>query len=224
LEEEDSSAYRKGVNALATRLASIAAEPVVVTPGAIGGAYEAVDTPGLLETMVAAEEAMERVPRLLEHVTELMETVNVAVGEATAQASGATGGKVFAARLAAAHRLATAIREPAAEFKATASEYANDMVALDAGVLTLIRQIEAGDLEGEEVAGFLGSIRELAGVMDDVSGNIDEFLRVLPETAALSRELRAPIGDLQEGSLRMSDGTAIVLEWRRRIKGLDAPT
>ena len=224
LEAEDSAEYRKGVNAFAQRLASIVAASPEPAPSVVEAEPDEDESPGYLEVMAEAEEAINRVPDLLERLNEIMGTVGEAVTAANSASESSEG---FPARLAATHRLAMAIDEPSEEFKSVAKSYATEMVSTDAGVLTLIRQIEEGEISADDqaaVPGFFNSIRELSDTFAEVSGQIDSFLAILPATAGMSKVLRKPMRNLQEGLRAMKDGNAVVSEWRRRIDETDAGT
>jgi hypothetical protein len=223
LVDTDSAEYRTAVNRLAESIARRVAE-ITATAGAapppedtVESADEDEDAPGVLEqlaemenTLPRATEKLQLVAKVTEELTELSNATAEEMQRADAQ------GKGFAGRLRAAERYAARLREPAERMKDLGASYAADMVAIDAGVLTLLDQLKETAAEGKEVDEFLATLEEAGRSSREYLASLGETLSLSRGIAKMSRSLRKPIGDIETGLRNVVDGQQIVEKWVRR--------
>jgi hypothetical protein len=235
LEDERSAVYRRAVHRLATRLVEInvelASRPMQNGVGTVmpepDVELEEDTTPGLVETLAASEAAMPVMTETLEAFAAVLEEIGAATNEAAAkmQRSDAAG-KGFAGRLVATRELANAIADPADRALELGTSYASSLVDVDAGMLALIRQIEAGpetDEERRAACELFAQISQLAANSRETVEQLSTFSDLVDGATNLSRELRAPFRQIQNGVQRIMDGQAVIDEWVRLIdaSGLD---
>ena len=254
LEDRESRAHRQGVYRLARRLVQIAGEvaskPVVGEEtdedpsrrlaeaseaiGAqgrdLGGEQQHApdgrdDPPGILDLLAEAEEALPRWTKTIEEIAEVLQTIGQLAEETTAQVerSDATG-KGFAGRLSAARRFAGVLEEPADRLLVLGSSYASDLMAVDAGFLTLIDFISEG-LESEEdiqtAEELASTIRGMYAASSETVEQLREFLKSTEVAVGFSRELRPQLLKIQDAVRRVVDGQAVIGEWVARLDKAD---
>jgi hypothetical protein len=231
LVDTDSAEYRTAVNRLAEsiarRVTEITATAAAAPPPEDNGesADEDEDAPGVLEqlaemenTLPRATEKLQLVAKVTEELTELSKSAAEEMQRADAQ------GKGFAGRLRATDRYAARLREPAERMKDLGASYATDMVAIDAGVLTLLDQLKETAEEGEEIDEFLATVEEAGRRSREYVASLRETLSMSRGIAKMSRSLRKPIGDIETGLRNVVDGQQIVEKWVRRGKELRGDT
>jgi hypothetical protein len=228
LEDENSAEYRKGVYELATLLVEIRSRVAERSVATVAPATSAVDAdlggddePGFFEILAAAEEAMPKWQETMEGFVPVMEEISGASDRAAgAVAESDQRGGGFAGRLRVAAAYAQAIDGPADAFLKLASDYASNLVAVDAGMLTLIRMAEANrDDEDERKAacGLFAGVKEFAEISRTNAASMAEFSATIDSTAKFSREVRGPLRKLQTALQRLMDGQAVIDEWVRQI-------
>jgi hypothetical protein len=226
-EEENSAAYREGINKLAARLAEIA-DALPNNSGLDRLSAEALrvdedDAPGMAEILAEAEEASEHLAEHLEALTEEMEEISRQSAGATEgmQRSDAAG-RGFRGRLVVLTGLAHALADPAERYFARSEQYAADLASVDAGVLTLIRLAEEGSMNDDpaQASSLFGSILGLAEAGRANLESMDDLLATFKENAGLSRVLRPPLNRFSDGIRRIKDGQAVMDEWARQIEQL----
>lgn len=228
-EDERSSAYRLAVNKLTKRLAEInnsLVEAEKSIPSDVASAVEP-DQPGPLDLLADAELAMPLLTEAITQATAAMETIGTLSEDATAemQRSDARGGGA-SGRLSVIRRLAHALDEPSQQLLHAGSEYATKLVAVDAGVLTLIRQISERDLTEEErqaACTYFASMNQLSASSKATIAILRQFLGSLTTVGAMTRALRTPFGRIEQGVRRFVDGQAVMDEWIRLISDIDLP-
>src|SRR5205807_2654526 len=121
------------------------------------------DEPGLIDVLAAAEVAMPRWNETIERFAALLEEIGEVANEAAAHmARSDAQGKGFAGRLVAARALAKRLGPLGEEVLELGTRYASDLVAVDSGILTLIRQVENESPTGEDrqsACELFGSLR-----------------------------------------------------------------
>jgi hypothetical protein len=204
-EDEDSPAYRAGINRLTRRLVEIG-EAVdanlessresqrVATEGG------EADEPGLLDIMAEAEEAMPRWEKTIVEFGQVLETIGAAADRATQRVGRADAtGKGFAGRLAAVRGLARELDDPARRTLELGTSYASDLVAVDAGVLTVVRMADEGLDDPDErraACELFESVRGLATASAEAVSGLATLVQSLEDAAGSSRDLRrAPSED-----------------------------
>lgn len=228
LEDENSPSYRQAINRLATRLADIAsriADTVHGEPQQTTLEQEAeAEDPGLLDLMAVAEEAMPRWQETIEQFPEEMEALTVAAAAAIEdmQRSDARGAG-FAGRLTAARKFATGVAEPAQRMLDLGTEYASDLVHIDAGMRRLIRHADEVQLDEEErqaACEMFASLLGLVASSREAVESLQEFVGTLRSMEKLSKDVRRPLGMVRDGLRRVMDGQAVLDEWERLIVAL----
>jgi hypothetical protein len=232
LEDERSSEYRKGVHALAKRLVEIgeqvagqAQTGVEPESGASASDEDIDDTPGFGDVLATSEEAMPQWQETVEAFTPVMEELARLADDTLAQiqASDARGGG-FAGRIRVAAAYGRALDEPATQFLELSTRYASHLIAVDAGILTLIR-LSGAELESDDnrrsACELFASIQEFAVIARENYEVMAGLSRVVGETAKFSREVRPATRKLQAGLQRVMDGQSVIDEWVRQIDASD---
>jgi hypothetical protein len=236
LEDEASSAYRHGVYRLASRLAEIherlaneltAPHVAGLPPFRKDGDGEGQDEPGFIDILAAGEAAIPElavsltgVGNTVGEIAQLTEAATADIRKSDAAGRGAAG------RLVVVRRFANAIAAPSERVRELATDYAVQLVTVDAGILALIRNIDPTSLsEGERVVAcnFFGTVRELATSTRTAAEALRAYMATLETTSDLSRDLRRPLRHLHDGIKKITDGESVIDEWTRRIDvvGLD---
>lgn len=223
LEDEDSPEYRKSVNRLAARLVEIlerAAEvdppPVVLTDDA-----DPEDEPGMLDLMADAETALPNwagsMDQFGDTVREMGERVRLANDQMSA--SDARGGG-FAGRLRITQSLADDLKHPVERLDQIAHEYSAGLLAVDPGILGIIRLIENEGISDEneaQVTEFFNTVKTSAGQIGSMVESVREFSGSLDGSANLSKSMRPLVGKMRSSLQKVVDGQAVLDEWVRRI-------
>jgi hypothetical protein len=223
LEDEDSPEYRKSVNRLAARLVEIlerAAEvdppPVVLTDDA-----DPEDEPGMLDLMAEAETALPNwagsMDQFGDTVREMGERVRLANDQMSA--SDARGGG-FAGRLRITQSLAADLKHPVERLDQIAHEYSASLLAVDPGILGIIRLIENEGISDEneaQVTEFFNTVKTSAGQIGSMVESVREFSGSLDGSANLSKSMRPLVGKMRSSLQKVVDGQAVLDEWVRRI-------
>jgi hypothetical protein len=248
LEEEDAAEYRKAVNGLAQRLVQISRE-VASRPlpdEVVGGEETPEDTEGTaaekkateadegedeergtLDILADAEEALPRWVEALTEITKALDEINeLSQARAAELANADQAGKGFAGRLRVMRGLANDLEEPASRVSQLGTRYASELVNIDSGVLTLIRLGEEDQLDDETVEALcelFETIRVVAATSRESATTLSELSQTLHETGKFSRDLRAPLGKIQDGLRNVRDGQAIIAEWLHQIERSSLP-
>jgi hypothetical protein len=232
LEAEDSAEYRQGVNKLARRLveigASLESHPRVAAEETVPSTTDGSSTeePGFIDIMADSEEALPRWNATIERFAEIMEEIATASEEAARHIERSDAqGKGFAGRLTAARTLATRLNPLAAEVLELGTQYASDLVTVDSGVLTLIRRAAEEGVEDPEereaACELFNSLRKAAAAGRENVASLTELTETIRQTAQMSRDLRPPLGDIENGLRRVMDGQAVMDEWVRLMDEVD---
>ncbi|CAL9520676.1 toll/interleukin-1 receptor domain-containing protein [Streptomyces sp. enrichment culture] len=223
LEDEDSPEYRKAVNRLAARLVEILERTAEVDPPPVVLADDAdpEDEPGMLDLMADAEAALPSWANSMEQfgttVREMGERVRLANEEMSA--SDARGGG-FAGRLRITQSLAEDLKDPVDKLGRLGHQYSADLLAIDPGILGIIRLVETEDISGEneaQVVEFFNTIKTTAGQIRGMVNSVREFSSSLDGAASLSKTMRPLIKKMRASLQRVVDGQAVLDEWERRI-------
>ncbi|MFC9852902.1 toll/interleukin-1 receptor domain-containing protein [Streptomyces prasinus] len=223
LEDEDSPEYRKAVNRLAARLVEILERTAEVEPPpvALTDDIDPEDEPGMLELMADAEAALPSWANSMEQfgatVREMGERVKLANEEMSA--SDARGGG-FAGRLRITQSLAEDLKKPVDKLGQLGYQYSADLLAIDPGILGIIRLVETEGVPGgneAQVVEFFNTIRTTAGQIRGMVSSVREFSGSLDGAASLSRSMRPLVKKMRASLQKVVDGQAVLDEWERRI-------
>lgn len=226
LVDEGSAEFRQAVNDLATRISHISEALTVSLPrpdvsaeeSASGDAAEADESPGLVDMMAEAEEALPRIAETLEQIGIEIETLAELSVEATrmVEEADARGAKPAAARLRSATWLARALDDPAAKLAALGHSYAADLVKVDPMVLTLLDEPVTNASEAADKAAFAKSVVELVRASSPAIEGLTGMLSGMEEAARLSMPLRNPVRKIRLALRGVLDGRSIIERWGTR--------
>ncbi|MGW1982742.1 toll/interleukin-1 receptor domain-containing protein [Streptomyces collinus] len=223
LENEDSPDYRKEVNRLAARLVEIIEKTAEVEPPPVTlpDNADADDEPGMLELMADAEMALPGWASVMDNFNEELREIGERVAKANEEmaASDARGGG-FAGRLRITQQLSNDLKGPVDRMSQLGNEYSAAVVAVDPGVLGIIRMVEeegVTDENAEQVRSFFEVVREAGAQNRSMVDSLQEFADSLHGPANLSKSMRPVIKKMRASLQHFMDGKAVWDEWDRRI-------
>jgi len=233
LDDEGYSLHRKGLAAMATRLAEISDEiasvPDVIQPtpsaSSLGGmaspgeefSSETNDAPGTIELLAESEDAW---PKLIAVMNEISGEIN-RVGEIAnhwAPTIAKASEKGSAHVLVAMGQVASDLDDPAESIEAKGNEFASELSRIDPAVRELLRLIENSGRLDEDGQEFIDGIVTLDNSTTSSVESTRELMETLEETARLSREMRRPMATINKGLRNIVDGQVVIREWRDRAE------
>lgn len=220
LEAPESPAYRKRVNQLAQRLASVrSAEdyPRDKSPVGVAAPAEDEESPGAVELMAEAEEAfprfnaaLEEIASQLSRVTELGENWNPKIDRASSKGAGAA--------LAAFKGFSRALSGPALEIERHGKSFASELVIIDPAILSLIRLVELGVWDADDVTSLADGIARMKLASDEALADLQSLLDMIDALGHLSKDLRVPLRSMRIGVKTVLDARTVLAEWERRMQ------
>lgn len=227
----DSGEYRRGVVRLAQRLvdanrkaeeANGAAAAVKLEPSV----EDTDDSPGLLDQLTTAEEALPEWQVTLEAISQEIQLVGQIMQETTADIErGNAQGKGFAARLTIARKLSQRLHEPAENIWSLGNEFVSQLHKIDPGFRAIIEQapIEARDNPESQAnfCTFFQAIRELSDAARGGLKSVQGMIEAISPVEAMSRDLRDPLRRLRQGLTLMVEAREVIDEWVGMIEGTD---
>lgn len=225
---DGSAEFRAGLNEMATRLAQIA-EEVSSVPDTVGVAPvrgehtdagdQADDEPGIIEHIAEGERAMPRLNETLQDLGKEIEHVGevVTARDPQLQKAGQHGAGPTLLVLGA---IAKDLKDPASRIETLGREYTTELSKIDPAVLALIQLVETGHADHGDASELFSSIRNMTAAAAEAVDMLREMLATMDEVAALSRDLRGPLRQMQEGLRNIVDGQAVLQEWDRRVASL----
>jgi hypothetical protein len=229
-EATSSEGYRRGVAALAARLVAGNERAVeigsVTAPGA--PALEPEDEPGLLDRLGDAEAAMAEWTITINGIAKDVQLVGALMEDATADLKNADAKRAgFAGRLAAAHRLATKLQEPADRILSGSAEFTSQLHRVDEGIRLLIERTPA-EVQGDpdalsQLCEFFEVVRTLSASAHEGLGSTQGMIESSGPIEAMSRDLRGPLRTLRQGLTTMLEAREITGEWAQLVdrSGID---
>ena len=230
--DESSAEYRQAVNALARRLAevaaSVAARPTPEIVPSSSGDGDGDDEPGYMDVLAQAESAMPQWAETIQEFPDVLTELGQVTESATEDvARSDKQGKGFAGRVHIARRLAGQYLPIADTLQELGQRYSTQLREIDPAILFVIRstaeQIAANQLAEEDkeaAAELFAQLRELI----DASENSVQSLRSLIESIAanmgISRDLRPALKRLNVALRNVVDAHDMIAEWRRRVDEL----
>ncbi|NHC12976.1 TIR domain-containing protein [Motilibacter deserti] len=214
LEDEHSSAYRKGVARIAARLAALAAARAQEPRGHVRRLPRPAD-----------DRRHERLARW--HATasgwasalaELAAAAAQVASVVDRSAPRLTTATTATEREAEARRLARELVQPAERVFALGSGLAARSVELAPGVLSTVRA--AADQRDDEGTGFFSTVLGLADALAELAGEAASTRLVLGRARTLSDELHGPVDRIAAGIRGMEDAHTVVGEWARLVRRL----
>jgi hypothetical protein len=246
LEDEESAVFRKAVDTLADELVKRAAEAERVEdrpPEPRRGAPRSEDAaeaglwpdgdesggepddeaPGMLDRVVAGEDALAAITETAEAIRETLEQVGAIAQSADAeiQAAAAKGSRGARAALAATERFAQRLDDPAQALERLGNDYSMKLADLDDGVRAQLEMWSPGGdtlspSQREELKAFEG----VAATSDQMADQLDEFLSIMEPMTSMSRSLRVPLRRMRKGLQGITDGRSTIRHWADRATEL----
>lgn len=230
LEEEDSAAYRKAVNALAIRLvelsdtvdrrpATTAIPTASAAPGVSLDPYND-SSPGFTDLMDGFEELLERWNDTIHEFPAALE----AFTEVVTEAGGRLKDKPFAHRIRILRALASDLDAPANRIAELGERYAAELFEIDPrirAVLELALQVDRSSAEWASATQMSASMRGLIDASRTAGEHLRDVFHEMRKAARQSRDLRPPLGRVEAGLRGVTDGQAIMDEWLRMLDELD---
>ncbi|WP_310713401.1 toll/interleukin-1 receptor domain-containing protein [Streptomyces lydicus] len=222
LEDEESPRYRQAVHRLALRLVEVLERAAEVEPPVIAlGEEDVDDEPGLIELMAQAEGALPRWAEAVTNFGKVFSQISEHVERAAAEmVQSDARGAGFAGRLRVTHELTESLKGSVDHLAELGNQYSTELVAVDPGVLGIIRMIESGDVSEEDQADaneFLLTVRQFAQSSRHTTEQIQGFSDSLQEISGLSRAMRPLARQMQDALRKVIDGQVVLDEWERRI-------
>ncbi|MFJ8747384.1 TIR domain-containing protein [Embleya sp. NPDC127516] len=225
LADEKSPEYRQAINKLAIRLSEILEQTAAAVAPNSTPPPEEPDEPGTLEIMAATEEALPRwlntINLFAEVTSELLVEMQWAAG---AFSDSDAHGKGFAGRLKISRELAERLDEPVEKITSLGSQYSAELLAIDPGMIGIIRQATEGQLSAEETKmadDFFSGIKDLVEVTRTVTPSLKEFASGASNAAKVSRHIRPVMNQIQAAIQKVIDGQTIIEGWARLIDEVD---
>lgn len=253
LEDEDSAVFRKAVDKLAAELVKRAGEAERVldlppkpppTPAGADGAQVRAEVPadqdvagtpgdedgdgdggpGMLDRLVAGEDALAAIVQTAEDIGKILEQVGATAQAANAQieaaaAKGSSGGAKGV--LLATERFAQQLNEPAQALERLGSEYSAKLAELDDAVRAQLELwVPGGDALSPEQREELESFEGVAATSDQMTDQLEDFITTLEPLTRLSRSLRVPLRRMRKGLQGITDGRSTIRRWADGAAGL----
>lgn len=227
-EEVTSKTYRAAVARLATRLveANKRAEQAETTPIRLPSARptgEADDaSPGTLDQIADAEEALPKWTETLDAISREIELVGEIMQQATADITKSDAqGKGFAAKRKIVRHVAAKLEEPSQRVWSLGNEYATQLHEVDEGFRAIIEgattQIQQEPELTAGVCGFFGTVRDVSNSSHAALENCQTMIDVLVPIEKISRDLRPTLRRLRQGLTILVEGGDVIDDWVRLI-------
>jgi TIR domain len=240
LEDEESAVFRKAVDTLAEELVRRATEAErvddrppeprrgppsgeVVVAGVELDRDENVDqsddgeeAPGMLDRLVAGEDALAEIMVTTEAIGEALERVGAIAQSANAEivAAAAKGSGGARAVLTATERFAQQLDDPAKALERLGNDYSMKLADLDDGVKAQLELwFPGGDTLTPEQREELKSFEGVAAISDQMADQLDEFLSIVEPMTSMSRSLRVPLRRMRKGLQGITDGRSTIRHW-----------
>ncbi|PSM44054.1 molecular chaperone Tir [Streptomyces dioscori] len=222
LDDEKSPRYRQAIHKLALRISEILEEASVPPPPVLTPVDGDVDEPGFIEVMAAAEAALPKWQATVEEFAEVTQSITAEIGWATHEmnASDARGGG-FAGRVRVTQELAKRLTDPVRIISLLGAKYSTELLEIDPGIISLIRQASEGVLDEEDeeaVKEFIHHLKELVRVTQEVTPQLKNFSEGARQLARGSRHIRPLMNDIDAALQKVVDGQTIIDEWDRLIE------
>ncbi|MFI6310701.1 toll/interleukin-1 receptor domain-containing protein [Nocardia fusca] len=232
LEEENSSAYRKGVHRLATRLReiaeSIASQPEgTIALAATTGTMSEIETegeddePGWLDRLSTVEDQMDEWANTSAEFVRAMEDIAAVVQDPDSYGSAKNNPT---ARIAALKRLSAALSEPTKRLVEHANDFKAKALSIGDGIDA------AAQMAKEATADDRKKALELADELQDTTDSLieeitldKEFEQNLIVAGKMSRDMREPSNRIRSSILTIIDTTAVMQQWVDTLRSVNEP-
>ncbi|MCH8152736.1 MAG: toll/interleukin-1 receptor domain-containing protein [Planctomycetes bacterium] len=226
--------YRSGVARLAARLveANRRAEQTDITDTGQrldqGRDESDDDSPGLIDRIAGAEEALPKLSETLHAITEQIKLIGNGLMQAGSDIQNATSQrKVFAQRVVIAKRLARTLSEPNEKVWRLSNDYASQLHDFDVGIRAIIElapaEIKEHPESKQEVCEFFHGLQELSAATSKGFDEIQHFTDSIAPIEKMSRDLRPVFRRLRQGLTIMIEAREVSDSWVSLIEasGID---
>ncbi|MFJ5927897.1 hypothetical protein ACIQF6_35415 [Kitasatospora sp. NPDC092948] len=181
--------------------------------------------PALLATFADLESGLAAMAGDLTAMTEFV----VSIAELTESHTAGTqrakrDGGLPGARITTAGQLAEALSGPAADLRATARDFSDRMLGIDAGVhaaTDLLERTPPTSWSADD-RGFVAQLVAISGAAQEGVQTLALFRTVVDTLIAVHRELRGPAADISAAVHLLADAMTKVGAWNRRARVLTA--
>jgi hypothetical protein len=249
LEDQDRASYRRQVNDLALEIMRISRgaeqsggeggsagarrspEPPpspdpssAVLEGSSARETGEVDGDGLIDRMARGEGAIDKLVEPLKAIGVDIEKVGNLATEATAEmeAGDAAGKPAFATRLAISRKMAQRLEEPAAEMEVHTQEYVALLWDVDpfiGGLLDILHS-DPEEWESADTRELVETMEGMVAAGQSTTKTISELESVIGKNTDFSRELRAPLRQIQTSLRNLIDAQAVLDQWEKKLREL----
>ncbi len=219
--------YRRAVGRLAARLVEAnrqveKIDVVAIAEAASGGPED--DSPGLLDRMASAEDALPRLVKTIEAIGRDIELIGLTVQRATSDIQkGDAQAKGFAARLLVARKVARQLAEPAERVWSFGNEFASQLHEVDQGFRTIIErvalEVQQDPNSRAAVCAFFAAVRSMSDAAHAGLGSVKEMVDTIGPLEKMSRDLRPVLRRLRQGLTTMVEAREVTDEWVYLIDG-----
>lgn len=226
--------YRRGVSRLANRLvqANRHAEQVDVAEAALliesGVKEDADESPGLIDRMASAEEALPQWNDTLLGITNEIETIGIIMNEGTSDLNNTSAqGKGFAHRLVIARKISRKMSEPTERIWNLTVDFTSQLHDIDEGIRAFIERVsvELGESPEakDDVCKFFATVRDLSASTHRSLDSVQDMIDAIQPLENLSRDLRPVFRRLRQGLSVMIEAREVSEAWVNLIEasGID---
>jgi TIR domain len=221
-ESPESPSYRRAIAKMAQRLAQAGLQVEQVDTSAVPdvGELDDDDSPGFIDLLARAEEAMAGWVDTLGNLNSSIETVAAITTDGAARIKVAESrGKPLAGRLEVFRQLAVEFDAPSSEIQETANVFTSQLNDIDAGIQTIIAKAieELDEGSGESLLGqlaeFRGQLQVLAEAADEGLGALSGMVDSINSVEDQSRNIRPILRRMRRGLTVLADGRNVINGW-----------
>lgn len=186
---------------------------------------EQEETPGFLDMLAEAEEAVQLLARVAEEITAVFEGLPAFTDEAMQKMaeSDARGGGA-GGRLRVAQDLASRLEEPATTLEQLAADFVGELARMAPGISYQIGVIEENPsiLSNDEGARqFADAIQQIVQAAEESLTQVGTLADVVQDMGKISTRLR-PVSRRMSSAIRQISGTShIIEEWGRHLDAIE---
>lgn len=220
-EDRGSSAYRRAVAKMATRIAeaNVAADQASAARADLADGDEDLDEedePGVLDRIGLLEEAMPAWNETLEEINSTVVHIGTVTSDAAKEMESAnSSNRPMAARLTVAKRLSNVLSADAGTLEGLAADFTSRLHEVDSGLRAVIDLASASTdpSEKESICDFFTSIKTLVSSAEDGLGAFTGMADSMQPVEGMSRDLRGPLRSLRKSLTLMQEGREVMRPW-----------
>ena len=188
------------------------------------GPDDSDESPGFMDLIAEAEEAMPLVGEYLSEAAEITEEIGSVMRKASEDLEEINvRGGTMKERLRLTRRVASDLSEPAARMNQTAESYAEVMGRVDSGISVLISNIEEEPALLAESGELPEAIHGIADAARNALPSADEYAKTLADTSKLSKDLRPRTNRIAAAVKSIINSSQPIFDWDSRLTRLRKP-